>query len=124
MKAIIYARTATRLQTESIRSIKAQVDVACQYAQANGFDVARVFTDVGFSGARLDRPALSKMRKLLAHDRIDAVIAYDLSLLTRSVTDKIILEGEFARRGAQSRYIVGNAGESQTQPNETYTGAK
>lgn len=101
MRAIVYARTATKVRTESRRSIKRRIADARQYARANGFEVAKIFTDAGFSGTRLDRPALNKMCALIARDSIDVVIVQDLSRFTRSVTDHMVLQREFAKRGTQ-----------------------
>jgi len=106
MKAVIYARTATKVRTESSRSIRAQTGAARQYGQANGFDIAEVFTDAGSSGTRLERPALNKMRRMIARDSIDAVIVRDLSRLSRSVTDTLTLQREFARCSTQVRCVL------------------
>jgi site-specific DNA recombinase len=106
MKAVIYARTATKVRTESSRSIRTQTDAARQYAQANGFDIAEVFTDAGFSGTRLERPAINKMCRMIPRDSIDAVIVRDLSRLRRSVTDMLTLQREFARRNTQVRCVL------------------
>jgi site-specific DNA recombinase len=92
MKALIYARTATKVRTESSRSIRAQTDAARQYAQANGFDIAEVFTDAESLGTRLERPGLNKMRRMIARDSIDAVVVRDFSRLSRSVSDTLTLE--------------------------------
>jgi len=101
MKALIYARVATKARTESRGSIRDQTDAVCHYAQANGFDIAGVFTDAGSSGARLERPALKKMRRMIAHYSIDVVVVRDLSRLSRSVTDLLTLQNEFAGHGTQ-----------------------
>ena len=101
MKAVIYARTATKDRVESERSIKAQTDSAREYAQANGFDIAGFFTDEGCSGTRLDRSGLSKLRRMIAHNSIDIVIVRDHSRLSRSMADASTLAEEFARRGTR-----------------------
>ena len=100
MKAVIYARTATTQQAEHGKGISAQIEACRQYAKDNGFDVTEVFADAGYSGAKLDRPALRNMRGLIARDSISAVVVSDLTRLTRSITDKSVLESEFAKKGA------------------------
>jgi site-specific DNA recombinase len=112
MKAVIYARTATTQHAEHGNSIPAQVEACRKYAKENGFDVTEVFADAGYSGARLDRPALRKMRSLIARDSISAVVVSDLARLTRSVTDKFVLEREFAKRGTQVQCVKHGADDS------------
>ncbi|CAG0986963.1 hypothetical protein ANRL3_02507 [Anaerolineae bacterium] len=70
-------------------------------ANENGFQVTDIFTDVGYSGMKLDRPGLDKMRKLIARRSIDAVVVSDISRLTRSANDNDCLEREFAGSGAE-----------------------
>ena len=47
MKAVIYARTATRKQTQHGNSIQAQIEAFTKYAKENGFEMMDVFIDVG-----------------------------------------------------------------------------
>ena len=100
MKAVIYARTATTEQAEHGSSLPAQIEACRKYAKDNGFEVAEVFADAGYSGAKLDRPALKKMRDLIARGSISAVVISDPARLTRSITDMPLLESEFAKKGA------------------------
>lgn len=115
MKAMIYARTATRKKTRHGNSIRAQTDACRKYAKENGFVVVDVFTDAGFSGIKLDRPALNKMRRLIARDSIDAVIVLDPSRLTRSVTENITLEREFAKRGTRVECVLNSGRKTSAQ---------
>ncbi|CAG0964754.1 hypothetical protein ANRL3_01114 [Anaerolineae bacterium] len=95
MKAVVYARTA-RKQPKDANSIQAQID-ACQLcAKARKYQISFVFSDAGFSGANLNRPALSKMREYIAHHPIDMVIVQDLSRLTRFMADWLVIESELA----------------------------
>jgi Resolvase, N terminal domain len=112
MKAVIYVRTATRQQTQHGNSIPAQIDACRKYAEENGFDVTEVFADPGYSGIRLDRPALSQMRGLIAREPISAVVVSDLTRLTRSVTHYLILESEFAKKGTHVHCVVRAASSS------------
>lgn len=97
MKAFIYARTAIKEHTYD-NDLQAQVEACRQYAEENSFDVVRIFTDNGFSGVKLDRPALTQMRNQMAHETIAAVIVCDPARLTRSIEDRTLLEGEFRKR--------------------------
>lgn len=109
MRAVIYARVASSRQIDKNEGIKAQVAVCNRYAHEHGYKIVEVFKDPGFPGTRLDRPALNKMRKLIARGSIDAVIAYDPTRLTRSVVDNRILEEEFANHDTHLRWVMNRA---------------
>jgi len=99
MKAVIYARTATTKQVHPDHNVKAQITKCRKYAKENGLEVVKEFADPGCSGATLDRPALTKMRELVARDSIRAVVIADLARLSRSSADLTVLEREFGQRG-------------------------
>ena len=61
MRAAIYARVSSERQ-EKEHTIGSQLEALRAYAAKNGMDVVEEFTDEGYSGARLDRPALDRMR--------------------------------------------------------------
>ncbi len=98
MKAVVYARSATRAQTPHGNSIQAPIEAFTKYAKENGFEMMDVFIDVGYSCLRLDRPGLDKMRGLIARDAIGAVEVSDVARLTCSAIHKSRLENEFADR--------------------------
>ncbi|MBI5031897.1 MAG: recombinase family protein [Chloroflexi bacterium] len=110
MKAAIYARTAVRKQSPHNDGIRMQIEVCMKFANENGYQVTGVFTDVGYSGLRLDRPGLDKMRKLIARQSIDAVVVSDLWRLTRSAKDNACLEREFADSGVELRCVASKRG--------------
>lgn len=109
MKAVIYARNAVKARTKVGNSTRAQVAACLMYAQKKGWDVVGVFVDAGFSGANLDRPALKKLRTLLSGASIERVVTTDLSRLSRSIADLLMLESEFAKRGAKLHCATTNA---------------
>src|SRR4051812_46596995 len=63
MRAAIYARVSTGRQ-ERDQTIDSQLTALRQWATAGGHELpeALVFTDEGYSGARLDRPGLDHLR--------------------------------------------------------------
>src|SRR5438876_11709205 len=63
MRVAIYARVSSQRQ-EKEHTIGSQLDALRAYAAKNGMDIVEEFTDEGYSGARLDRPALDRMRDL------------------------------------------------------------
>ena len=63
MRAAIYARAATGRQGRD-RTIDSQVTALRQWAatQRHEFRAEHAFTDEGYSGSRLDRPGLDRLR--------------------------------------------------------------
>lgn len=115
MKVVVYARNATRMHGKVGNSTRAQVATCHRYTQRKGRDLVGVFVDVGFPSSKLDRPALDKMRTLLARDSIKRVVVRDLSHLTRSIVDLLMLEKEFARRGTKLHCVMINAKASRAK---------
>jgi DNA invertase Pin-like site-specific DNA recombinase len=74
-RAALYARVSTEKQ-EREETVASQVDQLYQTAAAHGYDVApgSVFIDDGVSGTRLDRPALERLRDLVAEGAFEVVL--------------------------------------------------
>jgi site-specific DNA recombinase len=85
MKAILYARYSTELQ--SSLSIEDQLRVCSAYAERMGWAVAGQHCDAAISGAVRDRPGLNAL--LAALDRGDAavIVAESLDRLSRDQED-------------------------------------
>ncbi|MBI5304001.1 MAG: recombinase family protein [Chloroflexi bacterium] len=108
MKATIYARTAVRKQSAHDEGIQSQIEVCMKYANENGYQVTNICTDIGYSGMKLDRPGLDKIRELIARQSIDAVVVSDVARLTRSANDNACLEREFVDRGVRLYCVASN----------------
>lgn len=88
MKAAIYIRVSTEEQTKKF-SIPAQERMAKAFCESKGWDVYKVYTDGGYSGKNLKRPAMQEM--LSDVGKFDAVIVYRLDRLSRSQIDTMTL---------------------------------
>ena len=99
-RAIGYIRVSTAGQATDGVSIGAQTARIRAWCDANGYQLADVFTDAGISGKRADnRPGLR--RALDAADkRRAALVVYSLSRLARSTRDAIGSAEELDRAGA------------------------
>ena len=78
----IYSRVSTQEQTTNY-SIPEQVERATKYCEAMGWKVFRVYTDPGFSGASMNRPALLNMIDDVKAGRIQKVVVFKLDRLSR-----------------------------------------
>ena len=68
MRAAIYARVSTGRQ-ERDQTIDSQLTALRHWTAARGHDLRdeHVFTDEGYSGSRLDRPGLDRLRDCLLY---------------------------------------------------------
>src|SRR5262245_40627609 len=73
--AAAYARVSTERQ-EQQESIGSQVEAVQQAAAKVGYELPTefLFIDDGYSGARLDRPALDRLRDLVSEGAIEVVL--------------------------------------------------
>lgn len=104
-KAVIYARVSTDEQSRGY-SLKTQIDAMTKYCRENGFSVVGEYKD-DYTGTKLDRPELDKLRQHLKREKIDAVIVYDIDRLARKSVYQMLIEEEFERAGARVIYVNG-----------------
>ena len=98
LRVVLYARVSTDRQAEKY-GLDAQVHALTRRAAERGYEVVpdgeqMVFSDDGFSGGDLHRPALDRLRQTVRAGRADIVLAYDPDRLSRSLTDLLLLSPE------------------------------
>jgi site-specific DNA recombinase len=100
MRAAIYARVSTGRQ-ERDQTIDSQLTALRQWATAQGHELRdkHVFTDEGYSGSRLDRPALDRLRDAAREGEFDVVAVYSPDRLSRKYAYQVLLLEEFRRAG-------------------------
>jgi len=83
-RAAVYARVSTDKQ-EREETVASQLDLLRQIAEAHGYEVlpGNVFIDDGMSGTRLDRPALDRLRDLVAEGAFEVVLVTTPDRLAR-----------------------------------------
>lgn len=91
VRVAIYIRVSTQEQAEEGHSIPMQTDRLKKYCEAKGWVVANSYTDPGYSGGNINRPALSKMISDIGSGNIDMVLVYKLDRLSRSQKDTLYL---------------------------------
>jgi len=85
----IYTRVSTDNQAEKeFSSCEAQEQKIKSFiASQNDWQVFKVYSDAGYSGATTDRPALQLLLSDLKKEKIDIVFVYKIDRLTRSPKD-------------------------------------
>ena len=101
-----YARVSTERQAES-QTIEQQVVALRAYAAGCGWPLAdeQVYRDDGWSGARLDRPALDRLRDAVGRALVDTVLVASPDRLARRYAYQVWLLEAFARAGCEVIFL-------------------
>lgn len=91
MRVIIYVRVSTQEQAKEGYSIQEQIERLQKYCEAMGWTIYKIYTDPGYTGATMDRPALSQLIRDVKAGRADKVLVYKLDRLSRSQLDTLYL---------------------------------
>ena len=89
LKCAIYTRVSTDNQAEiEFNSCKAQEEKIQSFIKSQeNLEVFNIYSDAGFTGANIDRPAMQQMLSDINESKINLVIAYKIDRLTRSPKD-------------------------------------
>ena len=99
-RTAIYIRVSTQEQAIEGYSIQAQTERLQAYCKAKGWGVFHTYTDAGFSGSNMERPALSQLLEDVEAGRVDCVLVYKLDRLSRSQKDTLhMIEDIFLANG-------------------------
>jgi site-specific DNA recombinase len=111
--AAIYARVSSARQKEQ-ETISSQLAALRAHAEQLGLEVPAqwVFCDDGHSGATLVRPALDKLRDLVAQVPVDVVLVYSPDRLARKYAYQALLIEELAKAGTSVLFVKGPSSES------------
>ncbi|WP_406695190.1 recombinase family protein [Singulisphaera sp. Ch08] len=106
MRAAVYARVSTAKQGRD-QTILSQLDALRAWAQANSHDLKEdhVFIDEGYSGSRLDRPALDRLRDAAREGEFDVVAVFSPDRLARRYAYQILLLEEFRRAACEVEFV-------------------
>jgi site-specific DNA recombinase len=111
--AALYARVSSAKQQLN-ENIASQVAAIEEYARQNDYQISpqHVYKDDGFSGARLDRPALDRLRDAVAQGEVEAVLILSPDRLARQFAYQYIVVEEFERAGCAVVFTSHNFGSS------------
>jgi len=89
LKCAIYTRVSTDNQAEvEFNSCEAQEEKINSFIKSQeNMEVFKVYSDPGFTGANLNRPALNEILNDIKEAKINLVISYKIDRLTRSPKD-------------------------------------
>src|SRR6266487_4539900 len=106
MHAAIYARVSTERQ-ERDQTIDSQLAAPCTWVQQQGYALLpeHLFTDAGYSGARLDRPGLDRLRDGVREGEFDTLAVYSPDRLARKYAYQVLLLEEFRKAGCEVAFV-------------------
>src|SRR5215208_5669155 len=99
-RVALYARVSTERQAES-QTIEQQLERLHAYAAQQAWPIGpeQTYRDDGVSGARLDRPALDRLRDAVARGDVDRVLITSPDRLARRYAYQVWLLEEIERAG-------------------------
>ena len=101
IRVACYVRVSTDNQLENY-SIEEQTERLKAYCSAKDWHIYRVYTDGGYSGGNVERPALKQMIDDIKKNKIDVVMVYKLDSLSRSQKDTLtLIEDNFLTNGVE-----------------------
>jgi site-specific DNA recombinase len=103
VRVAIYARVSSEEQREG-QTIDSQIAELERFARAQGWTVAGVYKDEGWSGAVLARPELDRLRDDATKKLFDVVLLNDVDRLARDVSHLGVIKRDLERRGIQVRF--------------------
>lgn len=113
LQAALYARVSTDHQSDA-NTIASQVTALRRRIAADTLSLAKEaeFIDDGYSGATLIRPALERLRDLIAAGGIDRLYVYAPDRLARKYAYQVMLVDEFRRAGVEVTFLSNEPGQS------------
>lgn len=106
MRVAVYARVSSSRQ-EQEKTIASQLEALKTYAATHGHQIVSEgeFLDDGFSGARLDRPALDRLRDGARAGNFEAILILSPDRLSRKYAYQVLILEELERFGAKVVFL-------------------
>jgi site-specific DNA recombinase len=106
MRVAVYARVSTTRQAQA-QGIEQQLDRLRTAAAERGWELddQHVYRDDGYSGARIGRPGLDRLRDHAALAELDLVLVTAPDRLARNYVHQVLLIDELAARGCQVEFL-------------------
>ena len=105
MSTAIYVRVSTQRQTQA-QTIEQQLKQLQEYADRQGWLIAQehIFRDDGYSGSRLKRPGLDRLRDQVAMAQIDRLLILAPDRLARNFVHQTLLWKSYKATAAKSSF--------------------
>jgi len=106
VKIGLYARVSTERQQER-GTVTSQLEALRAAADSEGHEIVEEFVDDGYSGARLDRPALDRLRDAAQAGVLDGVLCLCVDRLARAYAYQVLILEELERFDVTVQFLQG-----------------
>lgn len=106
MRVALYTRVSSAGQSDDGSSLETQAASCRAYAEAHGWQVVGVWSDVASGGAYRERPALSELRALVRSRAVDVVLCHAIDRLSRNQAHLAILIEEMTDHGCRPEFVT------------------
>jgi site-specific DNA recombinase len=106
MRVAVYVRVSGHRQTQT-QTIEQQLERLQAHCRSQGWlwSEEDIFRDDGYSGAKLKRPGLDRLRDHIARATFDVVLVTAPDRLARNYVHQVLLLEEFERGGCQVQFL-------------------
>jgi site-specific DNA recombinase len=113
LQVALYARVSSEQHAEA-HTVASQVAALRERVAADGLTVsaAMQFLDEGYRGATLVRPALERLRDVIAAGSVDRLYVHSPDRLARKYAYQVLLVDEFRRAGVEVIFLNRALGQS------------
>ena len=113
LQVALYARVSSEHQSEA-KTVESQVADLRAKVAATGetLGAEQEFVDNGYSGATLIRPALERLRDVIAAGGIDRLYVHCPDRLARNYAHQVLLLDEFTRAGVEVVFLNREVGQT------------
>src|SRR5512144_17942 len=113
IQVALYARVSSEQQAEA-HTVASQVVALRERVAADDLTVSEAmqFLDEGYSGATLVRPALERLRDVIAAGSVDRLYVHSPDRLARQYAYQVLLVDEFRRAGVEVVFLNRALGQS------------
>jgi site-specific DNA recombinase len=113
IQVALYARVSSEQQAEA-HTVASQVAALRERVAADGLTVAEAmqFLDEGYRGATLVRPALERLRDVIAAGSVDRLYVHSPDRLARKYAYQVLLVDAFRRTGVEVIFVNRALGQS------------
>src|SRR5947208_1908760 len=108
-RAAVYARVACATQ-QAKHATMSQLEALRDHAASSGMKIIEEFTDEGYSGLRLDRPGLDRMRDLAERRGFDVLLTWGPNRLAQSFPLQVLIIEELERCGVRTIFLERGTG--------------
>jgi len=99
-KVALYVRVSSEKQ-EKEKTIQSQLDVLREICKEKGLDIIKEYSDNGYSGSLLQRPALDELRDDAKNGLFDTLYIYSPDRLSRNHLNQLIITRELKKHNIE-----------------------